>query len=310
MSHMGLYFETARYPEWFETLKERVFSASIMTAHAVEMAKQEVAAESQILFERTNESEQIVRFVTENRITDLAMGVPAEIQNIQLDDVVQLWRNALREDRVFVFQFEKIEDIKSSYQKIIKKNALNIPPQRGNIQKNTVDDILFLTKEPKCKLEVYVQLPLLYGVRETIINAFAEYYFQALFSSKSNIHLYLREKNFSKFERYLVFSFPCVNVSKISSIVKQVKKCLSGCYGFPFFRSENEAFRTAIKKAVEMEEMLDWLNKYENRIVFGKPIIEQTDLDRIDYCEEDIASAFSFFLNQCFKIVVANPEYR
>lgn len=82
LSHMILYYETKHDLHWMDKIKQRMHDSTLITAENVETAKAEVIAESQLLKAKTRLNEKIVRFVTEDRITEFAMGEPSEIQSV------------------------------------------------------------------------------------------------------------------------------------------------------------------------------------------------------------------------------------
>ena len=149
---MGLYFETRNHKSWLKKVLQRLSSNDITTPKDVESAKKEVLQESLILAGTTETNERIVQYVTENRITHFAMGVPSEISKIQHEDVVNLWEEFKKTNSIHVFQFRNAKEIKALTKLAITQNTVQ---KNYRYILNQVDSgPLLLTHENTCRLEI------------------------------------------------------------------------------------------------------------------------------------------------------------
>lgn len=305
LSHMILYYETKRDIQWIDKIKRQMRDGTIISLQNVETAKHEVIEESRILASKTQVREKIVRFVTEDRISHFAMGIPSEIMKIEYQDVLDYWEYLNCNHHIYEIQFKDRMDMEAAFQEIISsvQNTENHVTHKF-IRNKTVDEYLILSKEDPCKLKIYFQIPPLTEKEDYVIRAFLEYYMQELIERYLHIHVCIEEKFFSKSEKYVLMTIRGVPQNEIGAFLSKIRTCMEENANLTEMQLLYPGFIDNISRAMQQEKAYDTLNKYQNWLVFGKPIFCGEDIDKISGPDSEIFEVIKYILNEGVKVIV------
>lgn len=305
LSHMILYYETKRDIQWLDKVKQRMRDGTIISRKDVEKAKREVIEESQILTLKTQEREKIVRFVTEDRIKHFAMGIPSEIMKIRYQDVLNYWKYLNCNHHIYEIQFKDKNDVETIFQEMIKsvRNRNNQFAYKFN-RNNSGDEYLILSQEEKCMLKIYFQIPPLREKEDYVTLAFLEYYVQELIEQFLHIDVCIEEKFFSKSEKYVLMIIPSVSQSEIRTLIPNIRSCIEKNACLAEMQLLYPEFINNISRAMGQEDVYDSLNKYQNWLLFDKPIFCREDIDKISRPDSKIFEGIQYILNEGVKAVI------
>lgn len=303
LSHMGLYFETINDSVWLDETIKRLSGRRSFSLNSVNLAKKEVIIESRALFEESKRKEQIVRFITENRVRSLPIGCPSAISKIKRDEVIRVWDEILEKDRICFFKFKSKEEL---YNSLNIKKILEAPDTQDRVQILTpnkkLDDVIILTSKHTCKLKIYLQIPPILTKKETLAKAFAEYYFQEMMKRQHKRNIIISDFYITQTEAFLVGTIKNLETQEIGLFINQIRDILSrkidALNTFNF-----NPFISALKDAISNESIVDCLNKIENKIVYKKPVFLISDIDMISISFEDVAQALRFAYKQGLKVI-------
>lgn len=307
LSHMILYYETKHDLHWMDKIKQRMHDSTLITAENVETAKAEVIAESQLLKAKTRLNEKIVRFVTEDRITEFAMGEPSEIQRICFQDVRDYWEYLNSCHSVYEIQFRNRKDVEVAFQQILQSDPLSKKGAIHNFIRNKPgDDYLILSKSKMCTLKIYFQLPPLKGRVEYAVKAFLECYLQKLFCRHLQLNVSIEEKFFSKSEKFILMTIPGVLEGKVDSLISDMRVCTAEKPDLTDMQLQFKEFIDHITQAINQEDTLDSINKYQNWLIFHKPYFSQADIGMLRSMDWDLSGVLEYVRNEGLKVVVTS----
>jgi len=299
LSHLCLFYSTANDLVWLSKIKEQIYSGKIVSRYSVKRAKLDVIAEYYSTLDKTKLREKIVRFVTENRIKYFAMGDPYEIEKIRFYDVKEFLLEAIHQKRVYLVEYSKKQEVISSFEQLL----CGFDYKKRSCQKNnSEDDYLFLTDDGLTTVEVYIQLENTFEEKTFLYKAFIEFFL--LWRLGAEFSISFDEKFFSKLEKYTLVRFHNFDRSKIKEIPSLLREALLSLLTTPDFELLREDFARVINNTLKYESTFDYINKYKNMIVFGKPIFRQDDFSDIYLSKDHFSKEIYYYLQQGYKIVV------
>ncbi len=307
LSHMILYYETRHDFQWINEIKQQMRNNTIISSQKVDIAKTEVIEESRLLKAKTQLREGLVRFVTEDRITDFAMGIPSEIEKIQYQDVLDYWEYLNCRHHIYEIPFRDRQDVESVFQEILESYPLKENDTVHKFVRNkTCDEYLVLSQSDQCTLKIYFQIPPLAGKEDYVAKAFIECYLQKLFSKHLQIDVSIEEKFFSKSEKFVLMTVHGVPEEKVKLMISNMRTCIAEKSSFDDMRSLYSGFIDDVIRAIAQEKAVDSINKYQNWLLFQKPFFSAEDVAAISSFNSDMSAAVKYILNEGVKVVVTS----
>ncbi len=307
LSHMILYYETKHDMQWINKIKQQIGDSTIISPQSVEMAKAEVMEESRLLKSKTRLNEKLVRFVTEGRITDFAMGEPSEIRKIRYQDVREYWEYLNGCHHFYEVPFRSRQDVESAFQHILQSHPISGKDFICDFVRNkSCDDYLILSQAETCTLKIYFQIPPLTGKADYVKKAFLECYLQRLFNLNLQINVSFEDKFFSRSEKYVLMTVPGVLKKKVEFILSEMRVCVAERSCFADMQSQYSEFMDNIIQAIAQENTLDSINKYQNWLIYRKPYFTQGDIVPVRSLSRDIFVVIKYILNEGVKVVVTS----
>lgn len=299
LNHACLYY-CSNNIEWIQNIYEEIRDNKIITQKRVEFAKHQVVNECQNLAHITALREKIVRFVTENRISQFAMGDIDTIKNIKYEDVLK-WVNEIKaENNLYSFQFLDSEDVRKeimNYQLKHKKNYTCPSSSRKENEYLTIHDNYWRI----AKTEVYIQLPAVYDKASYMGRIFWEYCIKKIYSTSINKKLEINEKYYTNRERFLVITLFTDDNDDIQKFLNLIS---NNNFINRMFNCSYINFSDYITVALQTtKKTYDYINEFQNYVLYGKPIFNIEDTKYLDEAYKE-AIKFNAIADQPKKIIV------
>lgn len=283
INHACLYYYCTMEFEWLDEIENLIFSGNIVNEKSVSYAKNQVIQECINLKEITKEREEIVRFVTDNRIQNFAMGNIFEIAKIQCQDILA-WVESIKKNTIklkFATKDELQSEIKEklSFAPIIYENFMY------KVNEKKQDEYFYINPfDKKARVDIFFHLPIFFKKEDFIFKAFLEYFLQVICNQKLGIDIIISEKYFDFYERFIVITISGLIIN-INNIINQLKKCINKINTKEINMLKND-FKIMMKKIMSEEKKnSDYINEFQNYILYGKPIFGKEDIELLDYIE-------------------------
>lgn len=282
-----------------QEIDKKMSKGEFLTKENVMCAKHQVTHEIRNLSQDTQAKENIVKFVTDNRINKFAMGDIDEISRIQIGDVKKWFDDIKKRGDIYRFLFRDVKDISFSKNKICSNKYVRLDLAadiQDQFYKATTSDI-------NVNLELYFRVSVFYGKIDFIKKALFEYCVQKKVLGTLGLEIFISEKYFDYDERFLVASFSIENICNIKEILKSIRKTIC-----EISKSEFESFRSEFIKIIDTitnseESNVDRINEIKNLILYDKPIIKKEDLTTIHTIEYS-SFPIEYIVNKPLKIVI------
>lgn len=305
LSHMILYYETKHDIQWINKIKRKMEDYTVISPQSVEIAKAEVMEESRLLKSKTRLNEEVVRFVTEGRITVFAMGESSEIQKIRYQDVLEYWEYLNGCHHIYEVLFHNRQDVESAFQQILQSYPLS-EAAHDFVKNKTSDEYLILSRGETCTLKLYIQIPPLKDKRDYVTKAFFECYLQRLFHRHLHMNISMEDKYFSKSEKFVMLTVPRVLKRKVEFVLSEIRACVEEKSSLVDMQSQYSAFLDTINQAISAENALDSINKYQNWLIYRKPFFSQEDMAMVSSFNIDMFVNMKKMINEGVKVVVTS----
>lgn len=299
LNHACLYY-CSNNNEWLQYIYEEIRDNKIVTEKRVEYAKHQVISECQNLKHITALREKMVRFVTENRIKQFAMGDIETIKKIHYEDVLN-WINEIKDrENIYCFRFSDSEEIRKEimkYQVEYEKNyACPINSRKQNEYLIIHDNYWKIAK-----IELYIQLPVVFDKASHIGRIFWEYCLKIICSTLINRKVEISEKYYTNIERFLVvtlFTNDEDDIEKILDLISDddfIRKTYKSSY-INFTNYMDAALQTT-------KRTYDYINEFQNYVLYGKPLFNIKDKKYLDTAYKE-AIKFNVIAAQPKKIII------
>lgn len=161
LDHIILYFISST-ESGLETIFEQIITGRIICEKNVIEAKEQVYNECLRMKEITDVRENLVRFISDNRITNFAMGKQETIVKIQQKHVQECLNSIIENHDLYAIRFRHKNEIQMKCRSILseycnEKTKKNIYTEQS---KKEDEILLVVCKDKQEKIEIYFRIPI------------------------------------------------------------------------------------------------------------------------------------------------------
>ncbi len=277
-NHVYLYFGSKTLED-LQEIDRKIMGKEIITEKNICCAKNQVIEEIWRMRDKTAEFENLVSFITENRIQKSAIGDPAAVTCIQTQDIVTWFENKRQRGQIYRFLY------KDAHEMIMSSPYLN-----NSVQ--TVEDITARGKNPSADsvlytvlpsdaatIQIYFQIPSLYSKVDMIKKAFYEFCLQRKVHDSLGIDMSITDNYFDTHERYIQMSFPWNDNFNPKDIGRMIRSAINSITSSEFLSYRKE-FADYISMAMNQHESnSEVMNAVKNTIIYSLPRITLEDVN-------------------------------
>lgn len=286
-SHVCLYFGS----DVLEVLQEvdrKIMHKDIITDDNVSCAKEQVLQEITRLQNKTARYEQLVSFVTENRMQKSVIGNLIDVARIQTDDVVRWFKEKEKHGQIFRFLFKDAHNMIFSTP---IPDVCTFQRPYETICKNLQGADSFLWTVPAWNaktIQIYFEIPVLLLPKNTIKKALYEFCIQRKVQDTLGIDICILDSFFDVDERFVLIEFSYNSEVVITDVIGMIRNEISSI-SLEEFRMYREEFILNCSQIVNWNKSnSEIINAVKNSIIYSIPQIAAEDINRIDRAELDI----------------------
>lgn len=306
INHACLYYCCSMGEEWLDEIENLILSCNIVNEKNVRYAKNQVIEECINLREITKEREEIVRFVTDNEIQNFAMGNINEIKEIQCQDILN-WLESIKKN-IIKIKFASINELQSALKENMSYSSTILKKHKYILEVKKHDEYFYINPtDKKMGVDIFLKLPIFYKKENFIMKAFLEYIFQIICKEKLGIDIIISEKNFNFSQRFLSITIHGLSAVKIKKTIIELKTIFKETDTGEFTKLKSN-FKTMMKKVLfEEKKNSDYINEFQNYILYGKPIFGKEDIELLNYIDNKKID-LDLLTSWPLKIVVRDPN--
>lgn len=277
MSHVCLYFGSEEL-EVLQEVDRKIMCRDFISDDNVTCAKEQVIQEILQLHNKTARYEQLVSFVTENRVQKSVIGNPVDVENIQTDDIVRWFEEKKKRGQLFRFLFRDAHNMIfstpipeiSTFQRPHKTIRRNLP----------VDDSFLWTVSPRDAktVQIYFEIPSLFSQIDTIKKALYEFCIQRKVQDSLGIDICILDSFFDVGERFILIEFSWNDETRVKDIIRMIRTEISGISMEEFQLYKKEFINHCSRIMSRNESNFEIMNAIKNSIIYSMPQIYPQDI--------------------------------
>jgi hypothetical protein len=312
IDHVCLYFATIKKEgNWISDISESICKGKLINDQNVEEAKAQVIRECKNMENLTFQREKIVKFVTENRINNFAMGKVEDISRITCNDI-DIWLNDIKkEDKLYKVNFCDKTEIIQEIKNITLRSKAHKDIKTSNYTSHE-DMNLYLTKieDKRYTINLYLKIKNILSIEELVAKTFVLCYIQYLCKKYFHINTFVKEKYFTYSERYAVITLVDINIDESKNIANKLRICLERKNTDNELSNYKKIFYEYMRKiSSQNENNEDWINKLYNYVLYDIPIFNLKSIfELIDDIDKNILIYFHYIIHQPIRVVVKSSR--
>lgn len=294
--------------EVVETIFEQIITGRIICEKNVIEAKEQVYNECLRMKEITDVRENLVRFISDNRITNFAMGKQETIVKIQQKHVQECLNSIIENHDLYAIRFRHKNEIQMKCRSILseycnEKTKKNIYTEQSKKE----DEILLVEcKDKQEKIEIYFRIPISENKEEYIAKLWFEYSLYLVCKEELNMSVSISDKFYTYTERYIVLRIYGLEHKKIKSILCVIRQHMM----YKIKNFETSDCKKYLHRCLYSEKHIqDYINEFQNYILYGIPIISNQDICLMEYISKEREILENILFNT-LKIVVFKNNCR
>lgn len=307
LDHIILYFISST-ESGLETIFEQIITGRIICEKNVIEAKEQVYNECLRMKEITDVRENLVRFISDNRITNFAMGKQETIVKIQQKHVQECLNSIIENHDLYAIRFRHKNEIQMKCRSILseycnEKTKKNIYTEQSKKE----DEILLVEcKDKQEKIEIYFRIPISENKEEYIAKLWFEYSLYLVCKEELNMSVSISDKFYTYTERYIVLRIYGLEHKKIKSILCVIRQHMM----YKIKNFETSDCKKYLHRCLYSEKHIqDYINEFQNYILYGIPIISNQDICLMEYISKEREILENILFNT-LKIVVFKNNCR
>lgn len=307
LDHIILYFISPT-EGGLEKIFEQIITGCIICEQNVIKAKEQVYSECLRMKEITDMRENIVRFITDSRIRNFAMGKQKTIVKIQQKDVQEYLNSIIKNHDLYGIRFRHKNEVQMKCRSILaeycnEKTKKNIYTEESK----RADEILLVEcKDKQEKVDIYFRIPISENKEEYIAKLWFEYSLYLVCKEELNMSVFISDKFYTYTERYISLRIYGLEYREIKGVLCVIRKhMMHKIKNFEISGCKKYLYRCLYSE----KHIQDYINEFQNYILYGIPIISNQDIYLIKYISKEREMLENILMNT-LKIVVFKDNSR
>lgn len=284
-NHVCLYFGS-KILEDLQEIDRKIMGGEVISEENVRCAKGQVIDEIWRMRDKTARFENLVSFVTENRIQKSAIGNPSEVANIQTQDIVTWFESKQQRGQIYRFLY------KDAHNMIMSSPIPHKCTSQGtgrDMRDQGTDSVLYAGLPDEAKtVQIYFQIPALYSKSDLVKKVLYEFCVQRKVQESLGIEMDITDNYFDTDERYIRMSLPWNHNFSVKDIGRMLRTAINS-----ITESEYQSYRNKFVDYISMvmsqhESNSDVMNEIKNSIIYSLPRITLADVIGISQTEIEV----------------------
>lgn len=282
LNHVCLYFGSKTLED-LQEIDRKIIGGQIITEENVLCAKSQVIEEISRLRDKTARFENLVSFVTENRIQKSAIGDTAEVENIQAQDILNWFVFKQKRGQIYRFLFKDAHNMIVSSP--FSSNSMKKRAGKTIWNKSTcADSVLYETlPDSASTIQIYFQIPSLYSRVELVKKALYEFCIRRKVQDSLGIVMNITDNYFDTDERYIQMYFPWSPKFDANNLLEKLRAAINSITATEYQLYRNEFMDYISMVMSQPEANSDIINAIKNTIIYSVPRVTLADVKCVNH---------------------------